>query len=353
MQVQNTQSMTRSPDAPSTTKGGSGDSATGFPNVLSLLKGAAPAPSRPSESSKPRTPDAGGAVDDSIDDDATDKIAIDVVETSSRETTAQGTLHLLKEVGPQSPGWAAPEKAFASAEATGAAGTTTDAPPASAKPVEAAAATGLSDQTPHPTVESSVPEARASEVAAPTQLTSIPQAEAAPTDMVAAVTATTGSDAARSVTTGSPVAEAASPTAPAVDPTAVVDQIRLAMRPGRSQVTIHLEPAHLGRVEVQLTLTRGRMTGHLVAESRQVARILETDMRGLFLAMEESGVRVDDFQISARDENETSTSPGDREQATRTRRQQENNLGDHAEETEERLNERDSTSDLQLLDLTI
>ena len=108
--------------------------------------------------------------------------------------------------------------------------------------------------------------------------------------------------------TSVPAAPSASTAAHAIEATPVFEQIRVAVRPGKSQVVIRLEPEELGRLDIQFTIKRGRMEGSITAENSTVARLLESQMGRLFTSMEESGIHVDTFEVRARTDAEADAS---------------------------------------------
>ncbi len=93
-----------------------------------------------------------------------------------------------------------------------------------------------------------------------------------------------------------PVAESAFSGLSQKDPD-VVDQVlrhaRVALRPGRSELSVHLEPPSLGKVDVHLVLDGHGLTVHLGAETHRAKDLLEANLAGLRAGLAEQGVRVE------------------------------------------------------------
>lgn len=93
-----------------------------------------------------------------------------------------------------------------------------------------------------------------------------------------------------------PVVESALPDVSRPDPD-VVDQVlrhaRLALRPGRSELSVHLEPPSLGKVDVHLVLDGHGLTLHLGAETHRAKDLIEANLAGLRAGLAEQGLKVE------------------------------------------------------------
>jgi len=65
-----------------------------------------------------------------------------------------------------------------------------------------------------------------------------------------------------------------------------------------SSMTLHLQPAHLGRVRVELRSLNGDLTVHLAAEHRSGVDIISAALPSLRASLEGDGVRVADVNVS-------------------------------------------------------
>ena len=83
----------------------------------------------------------------------------------------------------------------------------------------------------------------------------------------------------------------------AVDRSGLVEQIALQVRPGKSRISLRLDPPDLGRLALRLTLDRGRLVGEIAAESTKVERALAIELPRLERALSEQGVHVDSLEL--------------------------------------------------------
>lgn len=69
--------------------------------------------------------------------------------------------------------------------------------------------------------------------------------------------------------------------------------IRHAVKSGLDQVTIQLDPADLGRVDVRMDVKDGRAQILIAAENRDTLALLQRDARGLEQLLQQSGIQAD------------------------------------------------------------
>lgn len=93
---------------------------------------------------------------------------------------------------------------------------------------------------------------------------------------------------------------AGAPLAPAQQLVARIDQ---AISNGQTTLTVHMDPDHLGRVEVKLEMKDGKVTALISAERPATLDMLQRDARLIERAMEQGGMQVqpDGLQFSLRD----------------------------------------------------
>jgi flagellar hook-length control protein FliK len=110
-------------------------------------------------------------------------------------------------------------------------------------------------------------------------------------------------------------ARAAAPSTPVAQQVAV--QFSQALANGTDRITIQLQPQSLGRVEVEIELTKeGRLTAIFIAERPETLEMLQRDSRALERALNEAGVPTDadGFSFSLRGEGrqagQSDDSPG-------------------------------------------
>lgn len=110
-------------------------------------------------------------------------------------------------------------------------------------------------------------------------------------------------------------ARAAAPATPVAQQVAV--QFSQAMANGTDRITIQLHPQSLGRVEVEIELSKdGRLTAIFIAERPETLEMLQRDSRALERALNEAGVPTDadGFTFSLRGEGrqaqQSNNSPG-------------------------------------------
>lgn len=104
------------------------------------------------------------------------------------------------------------------------------------------------------------------------------------------------------VPAGGPVAEPAAPERPRPDPEPVMRQVvrsvKIALEGKRSEVQLHLSPAHLGRVAIRLILNEGSVQASITARDASVRAALEANLEQLKTRFAEQGLRVEHVQVS-------------------------------------------------------
>ncbi|MEM7516766.1 MAG: flagellar hook-length control protein FliK, partial [Planctomycetota bacterium] len=83
----------------------------------------------------------------------------------------------------------------------------------------------------------------------------------------------------------------------------VLRQFRMQMQPGLNEATIHLRPAHLGRVAIRLSVEDGRLRATLRAEKSETLGILESHLPELRAALEGQGFEAQEFDLGLGDSN--------------------------------------------------
>ncbi len=87
------------------------------------------------------------------------------------------------------------------------------------------------------------------------------------------------------------------PRLPAMEQIAI--NIQKAIRAGKDQVTIKLQPEELGRIDVKLEVgADGQVTAQVRAEKPETLELLQRDARGLERALQEAGLRTDSGSLS-------------------------------------------------------
>jgi flagellar hook-length control protein FliK len=87
------------------------------------------------------------------------------------------------------------------------------------------------------------------------------------------------------------------PRLPATEQIAI--NIQKAIKAGKDQVTIKLQPEELGRIDVKLEVGEdGRVTAQVRVEKPETLELLQRDARGLERALQEAGLRADSGSLS-------------------------------------------------------
>ena len=84
----------------------------------------------------------------------------------------------------------------------------------------------------------------------------------------------------------------------------VTVQVTKAMNSGADKINIKLTPASLGRVEVQLEMTDGRITATIMADSKETLDLLKGGAKDLAKALNSAGLQTDsnDLEFSLREQ---------------------------------------------------
>lgn len=94
-----------------------------------------------------------------------------------------------------------------------------------------------------------------------------------------------------------PQAQAASQPRFTVAQQAAVDQVSVqiskAIKDGVDRINIQLRPEHLGRVDVRLEVTDGRVSATVTADSKETLDMLQRDARELERALQQAGLQTD------------------------------------------------------------
>lgn len=85
-----------------------------------------------------------------------------------------------------------------------------------------------------------------------------------------------------------------------------VDQIKDAVlahredweRSGRAEIRLHLNPPHLGKVQVHLRNDGDQVTGRLVVAELAAFHLLESHLQGMRQRLEESGLTLGKFEVA-------------------------------------------------------
>ena len=86
---------------------------------------------------------------------------------------------------------------------------------------------------------------------------------------------------------------------PATPSTQVAVHIKKAIGEGRDQVTVRLEPAELGRIEVKLAASNdGTLRAAIVADRAETLDLLQTDSRALERALQDAGLKTNSDSLS-------------------------------------------------------
>lgn len=96
--------------------------------------------------------------------------------------------------------------------------------------------------------------------------------------------------------------ESRSPSAPTAIDQLVMNQIvreaRVRFGRGETEMTLRLQPPHLGRLRMRLVWSGNELTARMDAESQSVKQLIETHLPALYQALSEQGIRVDHVTVS-------------------------------------------------------
>lgn len=104
-----------------------------------------------------------------------------------------------------------------------------------------------------------------------------------------------GRDASRTASTFKPAQTHKTP-----DP-GPVEQIRVKITKGAMNgdtIRIHLRPESLGKVDIRLEVHEGRVSAHVVADTREALDLLKADARNLERALQDSGLKTDSSSLN-------------------------------------------------------
>ncbi|MDF1800992.1 MAG: flagellar hook-length control protein FliK, partial [Planctomycetota bacterium] len=81
----------------------------------------------------------------------------------------------------------------------------------------------------------------------------------------------------------------------------ILRQLRAHLAPGRREVSLNLNPAELGRMQLRLAVRGGRLTAHLKAESHEALAAIERQLPELSASLEAQGFEVQAFDLELAD----------------------------------------------------
>lgn len=78
----------------------------------------------------------------------------------------------------------------------------------------------------------------------------------------------------------------------------IVEQAKVMINNGGSEMEVSLKPEHLGRLQLKVTIENEVVTAKFVAESQQVKEIIESNLGQLRRSLQENGIQVDMLMVS-------------------------------------------------------
>ncbi len=81
-------------------------------------------------------------------------------------------------------------------------------------------------------------------------------------------------------------------------------EISKAAKAGHDRINIHLKPAELGRIEVQMDMSSGKVVTNIVAERPETLQMLKQDASSLNKALEDAGLKMGDMNFNLQKEND-------------------------------------------------
>ena len=78
----------------------------------------------------------------------------------------------------------------------------------------------------------------------------------------------------------------------------IVEQAKVVINNGGSEMEVNLKPEHLGRLQLKVTIENEVVTAKFVAESQQVKEIIENNLGQLKRSLQENGMQVDTIMVS-------------------------------------------------------
>ena len=72
---------------------------------------------------------------------------------------------------------------------------------------------------------------------------------------------------------------------------------------GANQVEIKLNPEHLGKVKIELSVENGNATAKFISENENARQLIESNLNQLKSSLEEQGIKIASFEVSVNQEN--------------------------------------------------
>jgi flagellar hook-length control protein FliK len=91
----------------------------------------------------------------------------------------------------------------------------------------------------------------------------------------------------------------------------ITHQARLMMEEGRSEIRMRLDPPHLGRLSLRMTLENGQIHGRILVERHEAQRLLQDAIPALRQTLHAQGVDVQTMDVQLRDHG-SATDPNGR-----------------------------------------
>ncbi len=92
---------------------------------------------------------------------------------------------------------------------------------------------------------------------------------------------------------------------------ALIEQVRIHVKPGQSRIAFRLDPPRLGRLSIRLVMRGGRLLGQVRTESQEAAHLLRSGIEGLRSTMREAGIQVDRLEFQSAPSTHTGTAQSD------------------------------------------
>lgn len=84
----------------------------------------------------------------------------------------------------------------------------------------------------------------------------------------------------------------------------MIKSIKLLNEGGVKQVEIKLQPEHLGKVKIELSVENNNVTAKIVSDSEAAKQLIESNFNQLKSSLEEQGVKIAGFEVSVNQENQ-------------------------------------------------
>ena len=98
------------------------------------------------------------------------------------------------------------------------------------------------------------------------------------------------------------MSESRNPSTPTAIDQSVINQIvreaHVRFGRGETEMTLRLQPPHLGRLRMRLVWSGNELTAQMDAESQSVKQLIETNLPALYQSLSEQGIRVDHVAVS-------------------------------------------------------